>query len=173
MQSENLDPIVYVIKYFDKHPSLVKIKAKALDSTFHFRKTSWNEVEKIIINLNIKKSYQQEDILTKFIKQKNKDLIAKFIAEFFFSNRLKIEYVVLQGSILGLLLFNINSIAMFYVCEDSDVENYTDDTTPYACASVFLNYKYQFVNSSYGLTTIMWKPTLKKATYFWVSKLRK
>ena len=25
---------------------------------------------------------------------------------------------------------------MFYQCEDSDIENYTDDTTPYTCASV-------------------------------------
>ena len=72
-----------------------------------------------------------------------------------FSNRLQIEYGVPQGSILGLLLFNINSIDMFYVCEDSDIENYADDTTPYACASVFLNYKYQLVNSSHGLTTII------------------
>ena len=24
---------------------------------------------------------------------------------------------------------------MFYECEDSDIENYADDTTPYACAS--------------------------------------
>ena len=24
---------------------------------------------------------------------------------------------------------------MFYECEDSDIENHTDDTTPYACAS--------------------------------------
>ena len=23
---------------------------------------------------------------------------------------------------------------MFYECEDSDIENYADDTTPYACA---------------------------------------
>ena len=24
---------------------------------------------------------------------------------------------------------------MFYECEDSDIENYAEDTTPYACAS--------------------------------------
>ena len=76
MASDNFDPIMSVIKSFDKHPSIVKIRAKALDSTFHFRKTSCNEVEKIISNLIIKKSCQQEDIPTKIT-------IAKFIAENF------------------------------------------------------------------------------------------
>ena len=82
MASEHLDTIVSVIKSFDKHPSIVKIKTKTLDSTFHFRKTSCNEVEKIIGNLNIKKSCQQEDIPNRINKLK-KDLIAKFIAENF------------------------------------------------------------------------------------------
>ena len=52
-----------------------------------------------------------------------------------FGNRLKIEYGVPQGLISGPLLFNINPIDMFYECEDSDIESYADDTTPYACAS--------------------------------------
>ena len=54
MVSDNLDPIMHLIKSFDKYPCIVEIKAKALDSTFHFRKTSCNEIEKIISNLNIK-----------------------------------------------------------------------------------------------------------------------
>ena len=66
MGIENLHLIMSVIKSFDKHPSIVKIKA---DSTFHFRKTSCNEVEKIISNLSIKKSCQQEDLIPKFIAQ--------------------------------------------------------------------------------------------------------
>ena len=82
MASESLDPVISVIKSFNKHPSIVKIKAKALDSLFHFRKTSCNEVEKIISTLNIKKSCQQEDIPTKIIKL-NISLITKFIAENF------------------------------------------------------------------------------------------
>ena len=77
MASEDLDPIVSVIKSFGKHPNIVEIKTKALDSTFHFRKTSCNEVEKIISNLNIKKSCQQEYIPIETIKL-NKDLAAKF-----------------------------------------------------------------------------------------------
>ena len=76
MASDNLDAIMSVIKSFNKHPRIVKIKAKGFDSTFHFRKTSCNEVEKIISNLNIKKSCQQEYIPTKIIKL-NKDLIDK------------------------------------------------------------------------------------------------
>ena len=71
MASDNLDPIMHVIKSFDKRPIIVKIKTKAFGSTFHFRKTSCNEVKKIISNRNIKKSCQQ-DIPTKIIKL-NKD----------------------------------------------------------------------------------------------------
>ena len=66
-----------------------------------------------------------------------------------FSNRLKIACGVPQGSILGPLLFNTNSIDMFYECEDSDIENYADDTTPYACA-----FDINTINSSQDLTTI-------------------
>ena len=53
-----------------------------LDSTFLLEKTSCNQVEKIISNLNIKKSCQQEDIPNKII-QRSKDLVAKFVAENF------------------------------------------------------------------------------------------
>ena len=80
MAGVNLNPIMSVIKSFDKHQSIVKIKVKALDLTFHFRKTSCNEVGKIISNLNIKKFCQQEDIPTKITKL-NKDLVATIIAE--------------------------------------------------------------------------------------------
>ena len=64
MASGKYDPIMSIIKSFNKHPSIVKVKAKALDSNFHFKKTSCNEVEKIISNVSIKKSCQQEDVLT-------------------------------------------------------------------------------------------------------------
>ena len=33
----------------------------------------------------------------------------------------------------GPLLFNIALIKLFYECEDSNIANYGDDTTPYAC----------------------------------------
>ena len=39
MISENLDPIMSVIKSFDKHPSKAKFKTKALKSTFYFRQS--------------------------------------------------------------------------------------------------------------------------------------
>ena len=46
-----------------------------------------------------------------------------------FSRRSGIKYGVPQGSVLGPLLFNIDLIG----CQDSNIANYADDKTPYAC----------------------------------------
>ena len=51
-----------------------------------------------------------------------------------FSERSRIEHGVPLGSILGLLLFNIDLIDLFYECEESNIASYADDTTPYSCA---------------------------------------
>ena len=39
-----------------------------------------------------------------------------------------------QCSTLGLLLFNIDLIDLFYECEESNIASYADETTPYSCA---------------------------------------
>ena len=50
-----------------------------------------------------------------------------------FSRQNNIEYDAPQGPVLRSFLFNIDLIDLFYECEDSNIANYVDDTTPYAC----------------------------------------
>ena len=51
------------------------------------------------------------------------------------SDKTDTDFGILQGSVLGPLLFNINLIDLFYECEDSNVASYADDTRPYSCAA--------------------------------------
>ena len=47
-----------------------------------------------------------------------------------FRLRHEIEYGVLQASILRPLLFNIDSMGLFFICENDDIATYADGTHP-------------------------------------------
>ena len=51
------------------------------------------------------------------------------------SDKTDTDFGILQGSVLGPLLFNINLIDLFYERKDSNVASYADDTIPYSCAA--------------------------------------
>ena len=67
-----------MIETFEKHPSILNIKKRKLDSVFSFRKTTQKEVLKVILDLNTKKSCQTSDTPTKIIKL-NFDVFAYLI----------------------------------------------------------------------------------------------
>ena len=71
-----------IIEAFEKHPSILNIKKRKLDSVFSFRKTTKKEVLKVILDLNTKKSCQTSDTPTKIIKL-NFDVFAYLIRKHF------------------------------------------------------------------------------------------
>ena len=68
-----------------------------------------------------------------------------------FSSELDISYGVLQRSILGPLLFNIDICDLFFVNITSDIANYADDTTPYEfdkhCDNLISNMELTYCNN--------------------------
>ena len=74
--------LLTIIETFGKHSSVLKIKKRKLDSVFSFRKTSQEEVSKVIRDLNTKKSCQTSGTPTKIIKL-NSDIFSNLIYKHF------------------------------------------------------------------------------------------
>ena len=53
---KNTHSLLTIIQMFEKHSSILNIKKRKLDSVFSLRKTTQEEVSKVIRNLNTKKS---------------------------------------------------------------------------------------------------------------------
>ena len=92
-----------------------------------------------------------------------------------FSERSTIEHGLPQGSILGSLLFNIDLIELFYECEESNIDSYAYDTTPYSCAretQTVISKLKSLANFFTDSRKIILKPIHENVIYFWVPKPR-
>ena len=79
---KNTHSLSNIIETFEKYPSILNIKKRKLNSLFSFRKTTQEEVSKVIRNLNTKKSCYTSDTPTKIIKL-NFDIFSNLIYKHF------------------------------------------------------------------------------------------
>ena len=74
LSKEHSDPVLSVIKTFEKHPSILKIKELNSGCRFSFENISLEDVKKVTRELHISKAFQLLNIPTKIIKQ-NADIL--------------------------------------------------------------------------------------------------
>ena len=96
-----------------------------------------------------------------------------------FSTWSNLENGLPQGSILGSLLFNINTLDMFFEQKDVRFAAYADDYIPHFCNKTlkYFSVSIRYVHQRYlnGFQIIMWKWILTSVTLFLVlmMKIRK
>ena len=74
LSKEHSDPVLSVIKTFEKHPSILKIKELNSGCRFSFENVSLEDFKKVTRELHISKAFQLLNIPTKIIKQ-NADIL--------------------------------------------------------------------------------------------------
>ena len=83
-----------IIETFEKHPSILNIKKRKLDSVFSFRKTTQEEVLKVIKDLNTKKGSQTSDTPTKIIRL-NSDIFSYLIYNILTAALIKANFLII------------------------------------------------------------------------------
>ena len=91
---KNTSSLSAIIETFEKHLSILNIKKRKLDSVFSFRKTTQEEVLKVIQDLNAKLSCQTSDTPTKIIKL-NSDIFSNLIHKHFTVASIKANFLMI------------------------------------------------------------------------------
>ena len=88
---KNTHSLSTIIEAFEKHPSILNIETRKLNSVFSFRKTTQEEVWKVIRNLKTKKSCQTSDTPTRIIKL-NPDIFSNLIYKHLTTVLIKVNF---------------------------------------------------------------------------------
>ena len=82
-EDNDIDSIDFIVKKYNNHPSILKIKGHVTNNkSFSFKTISENEILKLIKNLDIHKACVEDDIPTKSLIE-NSDIISNYIANFY------------------------------------------------------------------------------------------
>ena len=72
------DSVLKGMKKYEKHPRIIKIKKKMKNKNMSFSFSFVTKKKNLLRKLNLKKAYQESDILVKIIKE-NLDIVSNFV----------------------------------------------------------------------------------------------
>ena len=127
------DSVLKAMKKYEKHPCIIKIKKKMKNKNMTFPFSFITKKKNLLRKLNLKKAYQESDILVKIIKD-NLDVVSNFVYNNFNNSPFSSNFPS--------YLKNGNRTFIFKKKERANVENYHPNLSKVyesVCTFNFLN----------------------------------